>query len=95
LAATDLQQAMLHGSQKRAVGRIVDVTLHHRRVGAQLAPPRCPLLARQAYNPLMNLFGHCRTQHRKGTAESAEIRRGLGVEAGELPVHQVAADLAL
>ena len=41
----------------------------------------------------MNLFGDLGTQQREGSTEGREIGCGFGIEAGEPPVHQVAAEL--
>src|SRR5713226_6722398 len=78
-------------AQKRAVGWIVNIAFHDRRVSAKFASLRYALLTRQAHYPLMNLFGDLRTQQREGSTEGSEIGCGFGIEAGEAPVHQVAA----
>jgi hypothetical protein len=71
----------------------VNIAFHNRRVGAKFAPWRYTLLTRQAHHALMNLFGDLRTQQREGPTEGREIGCGFGIEAGEPPVHQVAAEL--
>jgi|SRR5215471_2336598 len=42
----------------------------------------------------MNLFGDLRTQQREGSTEGGEIGCGFGIEVGEPPVYQVAAQLS-
>ena len=94
LGGNTLQAAAEHTdavAQERAVGWVVNITFDHGRVGPKFAPPRYPLLARQAHHPLMNLFGDLRTQQREGSTEDRVIGRSLGIEAGEAAVHQVAA----
>ncbi len=71
----------------------MNVAFHDGRVGAKLLSLRHALLACQADDPLMNLFGDRRTQQGKGPAKSREIGGSLGIEVGEAAVHQVAAQL--
>src|SRR6266481_8855193 len=82
-------------AQKRAVGRIVNVAFHNTGVSAKFTSVRYALLTRQAHHPLINLFGDLRTQQREGSAEGGEIGCDFGVEAGETPIHQVAAEFSL
>src|SRR6266446_1464824 len=94
LGGDALQTAAEHSdtvAQKRAVGGIVNIALHDGSVGAKFASLRYTLLTRQAHHPPMNLFGDLRTQQREGSTEGSEIGCGFGIEAGETPVHQVAA----
>ncbi len=81
-------------AQKRAVGGKVHVRFSGSRVGAQFAAFGHTLLASQAHDPLMNFLGDRRTEHGKGFAEGGEVGRGLGVEVRELPIDQIAAQLA-
>src|SRR2546429_78811 len=79
-------------AQKRAVGGVVNITFDDRRVGSKFASLCYTLLTRQAHHALMNLFGDLRTQQCEGSTEGREIGCGFGIEAGEAPVHQVAAE---
>src|SRR5207245_6255253 len=69
-----------------------DVALHDTGVSAKLPSVCYALLTRQAQHPLIDLFGDRRSQQRKGSAEGSEIGRDFGIEAGEPPIHQVAAE---
>src|SRR5881275_1250241 len=79
-------------AQKRAVSGVVNVAFHDTGVSAKLTSVCYALLTRQAHHPLINLFGDLRSQQRKGSAEGSEIGRDFGIEAGEPPIHQVAAE---
>src|SRR5207253_11466502 len=79
-------------AQKRAVSRIVNVAFHDTGVSAKFTSVRYALLTRQAHHALINLFGDLRSQQREGSAEGSEIGRDFGIEAGEPPIHQVAAE---
>src|SRR6266571_9337306 len=79
-------------AKKRAVSRIVNVAFHNTGVSAKFTSARYALLTRQAHHPLINLFGDLWSQQRESSAEGTEIGRDFGIEAGEAPVHQVAAE---
>ena len=81
-------------AQKRAVGWKVHVRFNGSRVGTQFVTFGRTLLASQAHDPLMNFLGDRRAEQGKGSAEGGEVGRGLGVEVRELPIDQIAAQLA-
>ena len=81
--------------QLTAIGRVVDIGLDDRRVGAQLAARRDPGLAGLLDGALLDLRGQRRPQQREGAAERGVGRNPIGIEAGEAPVQQVGAQLPL
>src|SRR5258707_6055301 len=98
LGGDPLETAAEHSdtvAQKRAVSGIVNVAFHDTGVSAKFTSVRYALLTRQAHHPLINLFGDLRSQQREGSAEGGEIGCDFGVEAGETPIHQVAAEFSL
>ena len=82
-------------SEQRTVCRVVDVALDHGGVGSQLPTVRHLLLPGLGNDPLMDTLRNLRAQKAKAPAEGGVVGRGIRIEAGEAPIHQVGADLSL
>src|SRR6516225_5207771 len=97
LAGDALQAAAEHPdavAEQRTVGRIVHVAFYGSGVNAKFLSLGYALLAGQANHAVMNRCGDGRSEQSKAAAEDREIRGSIGIEVGEAPVHQVAAQLS-
>lgn len=94
---------MFHGArehphaiaQQTAVGRIVNISLHHRRIDPQLAARNDLLLLRDRHHALMNALDALRPQGEAELAQGLGVRHSLRAHARELAIDQVRAHLTL
>src|SRR6266404_1665562 len=81
--------------QQGAVGRVVDIGLHHRGVHTEPAAANDPLLAGDGDHTGVELLDDLGTEHQSEPAEGLGIGNLLRPHPRELPIHQVCAHLAL
>lgn len=90
---------LLHGAdqhpnpvtQQRAVGRVMDVGLHHRRIHTHSASLRHPLLLRDLHDPVVDL-SDCLPIHSQAPApHRLGVRHLAAAHTGEVAIHQIGA----
>ena len=74
---------------------MMDVGLHHRRVHAHPPPGGHAFVPSYLHQPLVNLLENLRPERHAPAAHRLGIRRLAAAHAGEVPVHQIGAHLAL
>src|SRR5207302_10484169 len=100
-AAGDLSHT-LHGARQHpypipkegAVGRVVNVGLHHRGIHTEPAAANDPLLARNGDHAGVDLLDDLRAERQGELAKRLRVGNLLRPHPSELPIHQVRAHLA-
>jgi hypothetical protein len=81
-------------SQQGAVGRMVNVGFHHRRVHAHPSSGRHAFFESYFHHPLVNLLEHLRPERHPPAAHRFGIRHFAAADAGKVAVHQIGSQLA-
>ena len=81
-------------SQQRAVGRMVDVRLHHRRIHPHSASRYRPLLLRDLHHSVVNPLDRVRIHSQAPAPHGLRVRRLAAAHAREVAIHQVGAHFA-
>jgi hypothetical protein len=76
-------------AQQGAVGWIVNVGFHDRRIHAHPPPRDHAFSESNFYDPLMNLLEHLRPERRAPAAHRLGIGHLASAHAGKVPVHQI------
>ena len=81
--------------QQSAVGRVVDVGLHHSRVHTHPSSRGYTFVSGYCHDPRLNLLEHLRTERQAPAAHRLRIWRLGAAHMGKVPIYQVGAHLAL
>src|SRR6185312_3270465 len=82
-------------SQQGAVGRIMDIRLHHRRIDTHSTTGSHAFLLGYLHQPRVNLLEHLGSDRDAPAPDCLGVRHLGAAHAGEVAVHQIGADLAL
>src|SRR5207302_8791954 len=75
--------------QQSTVGRVVNVTLHHRRVHPHLSPLNHTPLLGQGHNPIMQLTDSLRPDRLSQTHQRLGVRHLLPTDPAEAAIHHI------
>src|SRR5262249_42508119 len=82
-------------AEQAAIGGIVNVRLHHRRVDAHFAAPHYVLFPRNAHGSLVDLLDDLWSERHAPAAHGLGIGHLGKANAGEIAVHEIGAHFPL